>query len=139
MSNNTYKLFILKFCNDTLIKPGTNFLLNKNSNIIFKNKVEAAGTKDNKITFKDCGYKFIDKQIFKNVKKRYNKLEEFIYFDYLKKNKVSYFLVKEKPLCLRIRWAGSDRQPAENTSPQSADLLKSPRTNLGKKLYFHEK
>ena len=29
--------------------------------------------------------------------KRYNKLEEFIYFDYLK-NKVSYFLVKEKPL-----------------------------------------
>ena len=38
-----------------------------------------------KITFKDCGYKFIDKQIFKNVKKRYNKLEEFIYFDYLKK------------------------------------------------------
>ena len=25
MSNNTYKLFILKYCNDTLIKPGNNW------------------------------------------------------------------------------------------------------------------
>lgn len=68
------------------------FVLDKSNQLI---KYASGG---DKITFKDCGYKFIDKRIFKNVKKRYNKLEEFIYFDYLKKNKVSYFLVKEKPL-----------------------------------------
>jgi hypothetical protein len=42
----------IEFSDPVIIKPGTTFLLNKNSNIIFKNKVEAAGTKDNKITFK---------------------------------------------------------------------------------------
>ena len=42
----------IEFTNPVKIKPGTTFLLNKNSNIIFKNKVEAIGTKDNKITFK---------------------------------------------------------------------------------------
>ena len=42
----------IEFTDPVIIKPGTTFLLNKNSNIIFKNKVEAVGTKDNKITFK---------------------------------------------------------------------------------------
>lgn len=42
----------ITFTNPVKIKPGTTFLLNKNSNIIFKNKVEAIGTIDKKITFK---------------------------------------------------------------------------------------
>ena len=52
----------------------------------------------NKRIYKDCGYKFINKEIFKNVNKNYRKLEDFIYSEYLKKNKVSYFIVKKKPL-----------------------------------------
>ena len=52
----------------------------------------------NKRIYKDCGYKFINKEIFKNVNKNYKKLEDFIYLDYLKKNEVSYFIVKKKPL-----------------------------------------
>ena len=42
----------LIFANPVQIKPGTTFLLDKNVNIIFKNKVEAIGKKDNKIIFK---------------------------------------------------------------------------------------
>lgn len=68
------------------------FILDKSNQ-----KIKYATAKDKK-TYKDCGYKFINKQIFKGVKKRYKKLEEFIYFDYLEKNKVSYFIVKDKPL-----------------------------------------
>ena len=41
-------------------------------------------------------------------------------------------LVKEKPLYFDTRWAGSGRQPAENTSPRSKDLPKSPGTDFGK-------
>ena len=59
--------------------------------------IKYASTNDKK-NYIDCGYKFIDKQIFKNVKRKYKKLEEFIYFDYMKKNKVSYFIIKKKPL-----------------------------------------
>ena len=39
------------------------FALDKSNQLI---KYASGG---DKITFKDCGYKFIDKQIFKNVKK----------------------------------------------------------------------
>ena len=42
----------LIFSDPVQIKPGTTFLLDKNVNIIFKNKVEATGKKDNKIIFK---------------------------------------------------------------------------------------
>jgi hypothetical protein len=42
----------LIFENPVIIKPGTIFLLNKNANVIFKNKVEAKGDKDNKIIFR---------------------------------------------------------------------------------------
>ena len=55
-------------------------------------------TKSDKKTYKDCGYKFIDKQIFRGIKKKHKKLEDFIYHDYLKNNEVKYFIVKKKPL-----------------------------------------
>jgi len=56
------------------------------------------GLRGNKQTYIDCGYKFINKEIFKQVKKKYKKIEDYIYGDYLKNNKISYFLVKKKPL-----------------------------------------
>ena len=49
-------------------------------------------------TYIDCGYKFINKEIFKKTKKKFTKIEDFIYQDYLKKNKISYFIIKKKPL-----------------------------------------
>lgn len=54
--------------------------------------------KSKKNLYKDCGYKFINKSIFYCAKKKYKKLEDFIYLEYLKRNKVSFFLVKKKPL-----------------------------------------
>ena len=49
--------------------------------------------------YKDCGFKFIKKKIFKEVKKnKYEKIEDFIYKKYLNNNKVSYFIIKKLPL-----------------------------------------
>ena len=54
-------------------------------------------SKEDKKKYIDCGYKFINKEIFNHVRKKYKKIEDFIYGDYLKNNKISYFLVKKKP------------------------------------------
>ena len=63
-----------------------------------ENKIERNMGLNSKL-YKDCGYKFIKKKIFKKIKqKKYEKLEEFIYDKYLNNNKVSYFLIKELPL-----------------------------------------
>lgn len=63
-----------------------------------KNKHIKLTLNDNRKIYIDCGYKFINKEIFKKTKKKFNKIEDFIYQDYLKKNKISYFIVKKKPL-----------------------------------------
>ena len=53
----------------------------------------------NDIPYKDCGFKFINKKIFKNMnKKKFVKIEDFIYSEYIKKNKVSFFEIKKLPL-----------------------------------------
>ena len=57
--------------------------------------------KNNKLTFMDCGYKFINKKIFKNLKKniKFEKIEDFIYSHFIFKNKkVSFFELKNLPL-----------------------------------------
>lgn len=62
------------------------------------NKQILIKTNSKQISYKDCGFKFINKEIFKKSKVQYQKIEDFIYLDYLKKNKVSYFIVKKLPL-----------------------------------------
>ena len=55
--------------------------------------------KNNKNSYKDCGFKFINKKIFKiKNKKKFEKIEHFIYSEYIKKNKVSFFEIKKLPL-----------------------------------------
>ncbi len=66
---------------------------------IDKNKVHIKHSlRKDKKKYIDCGYKFINKEIFNHARKKYKKIEDFIYGDYLKNNKISYFLVKKKPL-----------------------------------------
>lgn len=63
-----------------------------------KKRIENRERLNNKL-YKDCGYKFIKKKIFRNMKlKKYKKLEDFIYDDYLSLNKISYFIINEPPL-----------------------------------------
>tara|TARA_Y100000590_G_scaffold465856_1_gene639388 strand:+ start:2300 stop:2962 length:663 start_codon:yes stop_codon:yes gene_type:complete len=66
--------------------------INKKKNIIESN------TKKRSVLFKDCGYKFINKIIFKNSKNEYKKIEDFIYKKYLPVKNVSYFIIKSLPL-----------------------------------------
>tara|TARA_Y100000590_G_C15741525_1_gene1020446 strand:- start:2971 stop:3678 length:708 start_codon:yes stop_codon:yes gene_type:complete len=48
--------------------------------------------------YKDCGYKFIKKKIFKNFKnKKFKKIEDFIYHEYSKLNPVAYFKIENLP------------------------------------------
>ena len=55
--------------------------------------------KGNKNSYKDCGFKFINKKIFKTInKKKYEKIEDFIYAEYIKNNRVSFFEIKKLPL-----------------------------------------
>ena len=74
-------------------------LESKNGKFSIDNKelIIKLSSKKNQKAYIDCGFKFINKEIFKQVKKKYIKIEDFIYGDYLKKNRVNYFLVKKKP------------------------------------------
>lgn len=55
--------------------------------------------KGEKNSYKDCGFKFINKKIFKTInKKKYEKIEDFIYAEYIKNNRVSFFEIKKLPL-----------------------------------------
>ena len=61
-------------------------------------RIEKGKNLKNKL-YKDCVFKFINKKIFQGIKlKKYNKLEDFIYDDYLSFNKISYFIINELPL-----------------------------------------
>lgn len=61
-------------------------------------RIEKGKNLKNKL-YKDCGFKFINKKIFQGIKlEKYNKLEDFIYDDYLSSNKISYFIINELPL-----------------------------------------
>mgnify|MGYP001311782882 CR=1 FL=1 len=84
----------------TLIKPGTGYKkISINKYYGLKNKVHIKHSlRKDKKKYIDCGYKFINKEIFNHARKKYKKIEDFIYGDYLKNNKISYFLVKKKPL-----------------------------------------
>lgn len=67
----------------------------------------------NDIPYKDCGFKFINKKIFKNMnKKKFVKIEDFIYSKYIKKNKVSFFEIKKIPL--RIDTASDIKRTKKN-------------------------
>jgi len=60
-------------------------------------RIEKGKNLNNKL-YKDCGFKFINKKIFKGIKlKKYNKLEDFIYDEYLSYNKISYFIINKLP------------------------------------------
>ncbi len=48
--------------------------------------------------FNDCGYKFIARKTFKKREKKYTKVEDFLYQDYIKKNDISYYELNELPL-----------------------------------------
>ena len=66
-----------------------NFNLDKKKRIISEN-----GQKK----FKDCGYKFMYRKIFNKKNKKYIKVEEYLYQNYIKKNKISYFELDDLPL-----------------------------------------
>jgi NDP-sugar pyrophosphorylase family protein len=46
----------------------------------------------------DCGYKFFSKKIFNKTKKSFSKIEHFLYNGYLKKEDISFFILKKLPL-----------------------------------------
>tara|TARA_B100001093_G_scaffold266254_3_gene254637 strand:+ start:3062 stop:3727 length:666 start_codon:yes stop_codon:yes gene_type:complete len=99
ISNFNIKKNFLKFkISKTKIMCG--LLKSKNGKYSIDNKKKNIKLSSNNYqkTYIDCGYKFINKEIFKKTKKKFSKIEDFIYQDYLKKNKISYFIIKKKPL-----------------------------------------
>ena len=62
----------------------------------WKNTLKKSSNNKN-ILYKDCGYKFVNKKIF-NKKKKYKKIEDFIYNYFMNNNNVSYYLIKDLPL-----------------------------------------
>tara|TARA_B100001057_G_scaffold473276_1_gene537531 strand:- start:2793 stop:3497 length:705 start_codon:yes stop_codon:yes gene_type:complete len=68
---------------------------NGNFNLDKKNEIiRLGGIKK----FKDCGYKFISKKVFKKKFKKYKKVEDFLYQKYIKKNNISYYKLNNLPL-----------------------------------------
>ena len=48
--------------------------------------------------YKDCGYKFIKKKIFKKIEnKQFKKIENFIYYEYAKSKPVAYYKIYNLP------------------------------------------
>ena len=52
----------------------------------------------NKEKYIDCGYKFFSKKIFKKTNRSFSKVEHFLYNEYLKKEDISFFILKKLPL-----------------------------------------
>jgi NDP-sugar pyrophosphorylase family protein len=72
-------------------KDGNLVILNKNLKLAENNSLK-------KELYKDCGYKFIKKKIFRKVnKKKFQKIENFIYHEYSKFKPVGYFKIKNLP------------------------------------------
>ena len=75
-------------------------LKSKDGNLVIKNKnlTPANNYINQKELYKDCGYKFIKKKIFKISKnKNFKKIEDFIYDEYSKLKPVEYFKIKNLP------------------------------------------
>ncbi len=72
---------------------------NKGKLILNKNKKKIEINNNRKLNlYKDCGYKFINKKVFKNIRnKNFNKLEDFIYNEYIKFNRVGYYIINKLP------------------------------------------